>query len=636
MLHGQVAWTSCMDGYSCIEQDKIEKSGQHPDILYLFIMNKPTSNFRQKKLFNINSYGEEKCRLIIKPTQSGKTWLMLMMLVQTFQQPDNNCENIHIIVCDNSIIQNEQLHGRINNLEEFKDGSYSCIVHNSKNGADLDRIWYEIVEDNCRIIVMCNNSSRMGINNRKRGNFKGDIMTILERFASKRPGKYAFHVWIDEADKHLRSLETFVNNCSTMSNMVQINMITATPSGLFKVFGQNINILAIDKTTNSNIYQCFSDSKFTIINDTTDYLKFMAIVLEKEKPRSGQLWFSPAEKYTATHLQMKDLLCISGFAVFVINGKEKALYMPYEPDVKVKINIDAFPSAVISDWIYEVYKDHDLHLWPVAITGHECISRGITITSEKLIISHLIFPPRMANDKSISYQMAGRGCGNYKKFKNYTVPHIFCTKEFKNNVMSSERLATGLAEYAFIKNKKTISKNDCDRVEQVDFDPESYTEDKSDSVIISIPQSKRITIDDVEFVDFSLQDVSHPEGFLDMKKEITRRYGLTWNPKYNSYFADSKKINGFYKTQTHGVGGSNVSRVVGYGDIRVSSGLGANNLWRIIISYKDLNNPASGIVTIKLVPSFISRSRKRPREEIQQTCSKTRRDSRYSETIVSS
>ena len=54
---------------------------------------------------------------------------------------------------------------------------------------------------------------------------------------------------------------------------------------------------------------------------------------------------------------------------------------------------------------------------PFAITGNICIGRGITINSEKFMITHMVFPPSLARTPEVASQIAGRGCGYFKHWK---------------------------------------------------------------------------------------------------------------------------------------------------------------------------------------------------------------------------
>jgi hypothetical protein len=76
-----------------------------------------------------------------------------------------------------------------------------------------------------------------------------------------------------------------------------------------------------------------------------------------------------------------------------------------------------------------------------------------------MLITHAIFPTKI-NNLSNSYQLAGRICGNIKKFKNYKKPTVFCSSKFKNEIIIMENRAKNLAEKAFITKKETVSQDD--------------------------------------------------------------------------------------------------------------------------------------------------------------------------------
>ena len=71
-----------------------------------------------------------KLELIVKPTQSGKTFIMLQEISKMLE---NNDEGIHFIFCDNQLLQTEQTCDRIDKFEDLEtyiseDGDKSLIL----------------------------------------------------------------------------------------------------------------------------------------------------------------------------------------------------------------------------------------------------------------------------------------------------------------------------------------------------------------------------------------------------------------------------------------------------------------------------------------------------------------------------
>ena len=77
------------------------------------------------------------------------------------------------------------------------------------------------------------------------------------------------------------------------------------------------------------------------------------------------------------------------------------------------INTEKFTKTdTLSEDLGIFYKNHKLHKYPLIITGKLCISRGATITSLNMFVSHCVLPD--ISNKDSLYQLAGRVCGNTK------------------------------------------------------------------------------------------------------------------------------------------------------------------------------------------------------------------------------
>jgi uncharacterized membrane-anchored protein len=72
----------------------------------------------------------ETLELIVKPTQSGKTFIMLQEISKMLENDD---ENIHIIFCDNQLLQTEQTSDRLDKYDDLEtyiseEGDISLIL----------------------------------------------------------------------------------------------------------------------------------------------------------------------------------------------------------------------------------------------------------------------------------------------------------------------------------------------------------------------------------------------------------------------------------------------------------------------------------------------------------------------------
>lgn len=84
-----------------------------------------------------------------------------------------------------------------------------------------------------------------------------------------------------------------------------------------------------------------------------------------------------------------------------------------------------------------------------------CISRGITISSPLISITHAIFQPNATNVDAL-YQMAGRICGNHKQTPGWVRPIVFSTEATRARICALELKAINLAEKAFADNADVV------------------------------------------------------------------------------------------------------------------------------------------------------------------------------------
>jgi hypothetical protein len=391
----------------------------------------------------------ESSRLFIKPCQSGKTFIMLQEIAKMLENENNN---IHIIFCDNQLLQTQQTSDRLDKFDNFQyyrdnDGDVSVILSSKSKIKEYEHLTHEIAFKNRKMVVTCSNKKRIE-----------DIDNMIKDFAmNKRYNDYNFCIWIDEVDKNISLFEDYLKTWDKNPRVLNIGLITATPESLFKIFN-TIKIFQLENSHNPDEYHSFSESEFKLLNfESSDIESYLIHVLKnfKNDIKKGQIWFVPGEVKIESHNNIKDILLEYGFKVLVINGEGKMLYTNKEKEELI------FDEDNLADFLGNIYETKNLKNDKIAITGNLCISRGITINNKKMLITHAVLPPNIKN-KSNAYQLAGRICGNIKKFKIYSKPIIYCTQKFKRIICDMENRAKNIAEEAHRMNKEVVSKDDFD------------------------------------------------------------------------------------------------------------------------------------------------------------------------------
>jgi hypothetical protein len=357
--------------------------------------------------------------LLTKPAQSGKTATLLNEFAISYDE-----KLINLIFVDNSKLQANQLKTRIEThcgLEQYESSNGNkCLVLTSETKINIDTVFRKICRENYKIIIMCSHCERIK---------QADELI-------KDLTNYNFKIIIDEADKNLKLFDEKISEWKTAKNIFNIELITATPDKIINKFS-DIKIIQNKTSYDEDIYHSFSECDFLLLRvegDNTKYHDYIETVIEhyKEKIENGQVWFIPGETNVDSHNKIKDVLKTYGFCVFVINGDKKKLY--YEDKI---FEIPCSDNDSIGEIIGKMYQSHNLINKKIAITGNKCINRGITIHSKNMLITHAIFPTKSTNEDN-DYQLAGRICGNIKKFKKYKKPFVICGKHFKNAVESKE------------------------------------------------------------------------------------------------------------------------------------------------------------------------------------------------------
>lgn len=393
---------------------------------------------------------EVKLELIVKPCQSGKTFLMIEELIKNFVEHTTS-NWIHIIFTDNSILQTEQLQRRLDENEDLdlcieNEISNSVVLSSNSRVKDLSTLLRAIQRYHHRNVITLSNHTRII-----------QISELINKLTD-----WNFSIWIDEADKTFVSDENIlkIQEWKLKSNVDKITFITATPKKLFEKYTE-MYVYPLCETFDSEKYNSIDRCNILIENsNSSNTILYIESILDKNSSmiQKGQSWFIPGDFRKRSHEEIRDKLLRKGFAVILINGDEKSLNMKMfdkktKKWIKQKImirNLIRNPDE-LSVLCGNIYEEYHLQDTVVAITGNMCISRGITISSPKMMITHAILPPDIS-DKCNAYQLAGRLCGNIRHFENYQQTVVFMTDQIKQNLFKMEQRAMNFAKMAYRQN----------------------------------------------------------------------------------------------------------------------------------------------------------------------------------------
>ena len=381
-------------------------------------------------------------QLISKPEQSGKTFVMIKHIIKDLTQPVKGKEIVNFILCDNNLLLTQQTSGRLEkDLAEYIDDDGIAYIelssHERTEYHDVGAVYQAIVGDGVNNIICCTNGKRMA-----------DIAKLIDDINRGRftKDKFHFNVWLDEADKFIKFIDNTLRPTVDKHSNVDCKLITATSQPLFKKY-KYMNVLPIENTT-SELYHGWDDNEIRIIDEDGDCADFAEHILTEfsRHVTPGTKWFIPGKRIKKSHDAIRKLCVKRGIAVICVNGDGLKLTLPYTRESILYPKDRDFNTMVL-----DIYREHKLDRFPLAITGYICIGRGVTIMSEDFMIDYAILSHY--SDKSEASQLAGRTKGNTKGFKNYKQPTVFTTEDFDSIAREWESKSRILGQLAFEKEQ---------------------------------------------------------------------------------------------------------------------------------------------------------------------------------------
>ena len=400
-------------------------------------------------------------RLITKPEQSGKTFIMLREMISIVEgELEGDQKNINVVFCDNNlmlVLQTLERVGGFPSLEKYLELSSSKRTSHHKFQQVVD----SIVNDEIRNILCCSNHTRM----------KDLGFIISSLFDLGISENYQFNIWVDEADKWLHGLDRHVSPIMETHSNIRINLITATPNRILQWY-KTVEVVPLEKAVTDQ-YHSWKDCEAKLYPPIFSTLEFVFKVLTDHSREiiPGSKWFIPGCAVKESHDVISEFCRNKGMVTIIINGDGFKVVMPNGEVIRKEKSM--MPDLLISS----VYDELELERYPVAITGYFCISRGITISSERFQITHAIMPAGMRNKQEIS-QIGGRLKGNQKGWHFYQKPKVYATETFYDTAALLEAKTIGLSETAFRTGKKIIGIDDYQSADKKFYyyqNPEEFT-----------------------------------------------------------------------------------------------------------------------------------------------------------------
>lgn len=413
-----------------------------------------------------------KLQTLCLPAQSGKTRKVEEMITE-FNITE--CEDIlNIIMTTNNIILAEQTKTRmiLDLAVESEEGADDAVIKGDVlswtsakkecniKPADLILRFLE-PDQTIEMVVLCTNAIRLKL-----------LEQVLKRLAKFAPLVFTkkINIWIDEADKTI-GLWSKYEELLSIPVIHQITLVTATPHAIFKKYG-SLQMMGFQQT-HPDCYRGLKDSvKFEEDDKKTqtaaEYVQQIVLKYRDRLVRPGMRAFIPGGRKCQSHNDIADFLYKKmGFVVIIINSQRKEILVPGKLTA-----IDLGPCLIseLSVKLAKLYNEHNWERYPLAITGLECVKRGVTFQCDGFIFTCGIIPPIV--DANEAYQTMARLFGNVGHLPNYKPVEIYTSSVMFKKVEKLENTAVNLPRMIFEENIVQVTQKDAKRAQN--FDDEQH------------------------------------------------------------------------------------------------------------------------------------------------------------------
>ena len=292
------------------------------------------------------------------------------------------------------------------------------------------------------MIVCCAHSKRIDY-----------LIQLIKCLSASRNFNKKIKIWIDEADESIKLWSKHEMTIMTNPKVASVTLVSATFDSVIKKYGR-IPVMRMEKT-HADCYHKFQESIITtedVLGSEDGSFGYLKAIFEKHEDRlrvPGVRLFAPGDTNQESHNQIADFLVEKGFVVVILNGSRKEIIVPGQAKpFSLEANLDIENNTEeLGKQIAKTYIDNNWSRFPLAITGHKCIGRGLTFQSENFLFDYGIIP--YISDKANAYQTTARMLGNTKLYPGYKAPTIYMTSKMKSIVTKEENVAINISRMVY-------------------------------------------------------------------------------------------------------------------------------------------------------------------------------------------
>jgi hypothetical protein len=382
-----------------------------------------------------------KMECLWKPAQSGKT----RTIQDIIRKEKGTQEHLNIVICSKNRLLVSQLEKRMNTdlyaviddaassdsdgsgEEDVAVGVRSWMSGAKRTNLSVSDLAIKVFRNEVSMIVCCSHKARF--------RYLHEMLGMLVDIRYPKP----VNVWIDEADASVKLWTKPEFDFVKYDCVRKVTLVSATFDEVFK-FYDRIRVKAFPET-HPECYRGLKDCRIEVEKNGMSPADYLASILEKhpELREPRRRLFAPGAVTVDSHNEVADVLTHYGFAFLILNGKEKAFWLPDGTRHPVELSADG---DELSRILAEKYAELGLERYPFAVTGHLCLSRGITFQSRDFLFDYGVLPN--IPDAASAYQCVARVLGNVASFSEIK-PVIYMSEEMKVATTRQERIAVNLA-----------------------------------------------------------------------------------------------------------------------------------------------------------------------------------------------
>lgn len=408
-----------------------------------------------------------KLNILTLPTQGGKTFTCIKKIEERIFFDDIMGKSIHIVMTQNTLMNQAQFLGRIQSHKVISFGSKSLTAIDHANNR-FELIGKFQTNPNFSVIVCCLNDTRLK-----------DFKEMFNQNQFFGNSDISVYMYFDEVHETISMCKPFIEEFSRYPFIEKLTCITATPERIAREFNIEkisdfLQKLEPTQVIDKNFYYKIGEQK-KCLNPSLENEPIVDYTMRIVKNYHQYFFrpyaknFVPAHVSKKSHLEMKDkLLQFNSLAlVIVINTNIKKLFFYNAQGIMQEIDLfqkpektkrkekkEMKPKLNMSVIISDILIMYQLQSRPLFITGHECISVGVTFCGPEFgsFTNSVIYFPNMLQDDL--YQFAGRTTGNIKTMPNFEPTTIFTTFEIYQKIIEQENDSHQLFNTSLVSQKK--------------------------------------------------------------------------------------------------------------------------------------------------------------------------------------